>query len=613
MVQKIVAGIWVGLLSSLMLHAQEQVAPVNYNPFLPAKAFFGSVNKTTALSLPFFEDFTNYNAIPDAARWVDRSVYVNNTMAFQPISRGVATFDGLNDKGGPYDSTSATVLLYADSLTSQPIDLSINTPADSIYLSFFYQPQGNGFAPEKQDSLMLYLRNNNGEWIKFWSDSGTSVRAFRQVMIPVSDTVFFYNTFQFRFVNKASLNLNDDVWNVDYIRMAAGRNINDTLVNDVATTLEPSFLLNDYTSMPYRQFLVNPGAVLSPQHYFYVKNNYSFAQNISYGYIAREQLSNTGLFTNSLTNTNLTAFTEQQFSFPVYPISFTAPGIYSKVVLEDKYYVSPVSPSDPRENDTIVKEQVFDNYLAYDDGTAEKSYFLNLFATLPGKTAIEFDVKQPDTLRGVAIYFGRTVPLATSKFFSIFVYKSIAFGGGVDDTLYHQDLLFPGYIDTQNHFWVYRFDTPVPLAAGTFYVGTSQPANSGSDSLYFGLDVNRIGGNHLYYNVLDQWQSSSISGALMVRPLLGQGIAGTSVGAVKPDNLEWSISPNPVSSQLYIETTKRLDAYTYLFTDMAGRTVLKGKGASGKPVDVSAVQPGIYFIRILYANQVSSSKKFIKL
>jgi hypothetical protein len=612
--KKIAICVVTGLLaSSSLLTAQERVSSVNYNPFIHASGSHNAVNKTTALSLPFFDDFTGYDALPDAARWVDHSVYVNNTMAFQPVSRGVATFDALNDKGGPYDSTSATALLYADSLTSQPIDLSIHSPADSIYLSFFYQPQGNGFAPETQDSLMLYLRNNNGEWIKFWSDSGAPVRAFKQVMIPVSDTVFFYNAFQFRFVNKASINLNDDVWNVDYVSMAAGRNINDTLVNDVATTLEPSFLLNDYTSMPYRQFMVNPGAVLSPQHYFYLRNNYNTAQNIGYGYTAREQVSNTSLFNGSLTNANIPAFTEQQFSFPIYPVSFSAPGPYSRVVFENKYYVSPVSASDPRENDTIVKEQVFDNYLAYDDGTAEKSYFLNLFATLPGKTAIEFDVKQPDTLRGVAIYFGRTVPLASSKFFSIFVYKSIAVNGGVDDTLYYQDLLFPGYVDTQNHFWIYRFDTPVPLSAGSFYIGTNQPANSGSDSLYFGLDVNRVGGNHLYYNVLDQWASSTISGALMVRALLGQPVIGTSVASIRADNLKWSLSPNPSSSQIYIETEKKAVAFTYLVTDLAGKTVLKGSSASGKAVDVSAVLPGVYFIRILYANQVSTSKKFIKL
>jgi hypothetical protein len=54
-------------------------------------------------------------------------------------------------------------------------------------------------------------------------------------------------------------------------------------------------------------------------------------------------------------------------------------------------------------NDTILRVTVFDNYLAYDDGTAERSYFLNLFPTLPGKIAIEHRLNIADTLRGVSV------------------------------------------------------------------------------------------------------------------------------------------------------------------------------------------------------------------
>ena len=50
--------------------------------------------------------------------------------------------------------------VLADSLISKPISL-INengeklTPADSLYFSFYYQPQGNADAPESTDSLVL--------------------------------------------------------------------------------------------------------------------------------------------------------------------------------------------------------------------------------------------------------------------------------------------------------------------------------------------------------------------------------------------------------------------------------------------------------------------------
>src|SRR5690606_1564302 len=121
---------------------------------------------------------------------------------------------------------------------------------------------------------------------------------------------------------------------------------------------------------------------------------------------------------------NISAYEERQFQFPMYSVGFTSPGPYSRVIFEQEYYATPQGGlTEPRENDTVRMRQEFDYYLAYDDGTAEKSYFLNQFTTFPAKTAIEFHLNEPDTIRGVAIYFGRQVPLATNKFFSVGVYK----------------------------------------------------------------------------------------------------------------------------------------------------------------------------------------------
>lgn len=597
-------------LSCILSFAQERVTSIDHNPFL-ADTRASARLKTTALSLPFFEDFTGTGVFPDETKWTDRSVYVNNTMGFKPVSRGVATFDALNERGGPYDSSSSSALLYADSLTSQPIALETFQPGDSIYLSFFFQPQGNGFSPESQDSLMLFFKRTNGDWDKVWSIEGGTLADFTQVMIPVKDTGYLHNGFQFRYVNKASININDDVWNLDYIRMSAGRTIIDTAVNDVATSTEPSFILNDYTSMPYRQFAANINGELSSQHYFYDRNNYLSGQQVSYGYTAREKGSGTVLGSSPLVSATIPAETEQQFQFPMYPVSFAAPGPYSRVVFENKYYAKPAIP-DVAENDTIVRQQVFDNYLAYDDGTAEKSYFLNQFATLPAKTAIEFHLNEPDTLRGVAIYFGRSVPLASNKFFSIAVYDNIALSGGTDSLLYEEELLFPGYADTVNHFWFYRFTTPVALKAGNFFIGTVQPTASGSDSLYFGLDVNRIGGNHLYFDVSGFWESSLVSGAVMMRPVLGQPVVGTAVDAVNRTETDWQIFPNPAQDRLNIQLNNPVKAI-YSITDLSGRTVLQGSLKTDKMLDISRLGPGIYFVRILAAGVISSPKKIIKL
>ncbi|RYZ48556.1 MAG: T9SS type A sorting domain-containing protein, partial [Sphingobacteriales bacterium] len=439
-----------------------------------------------------------------------------------------------------------------------------------------------------------------------------TLQPFRQILVPVTDPIFFHPTFQFRFVNKASINLNDDVWNLDYIRLDAGRNMYDTVIADVATTLEPSFLLNDYTAMPYRHFTANPSAELNSTHYFYGRNNYASAQSVVYGYTAREAETNTGLFSSSSTSATMAPYAVQQYSFPLYPVNFAAGGLYDKVVLEQAYYVSnPSAAAEPKQNDTIRRRQVFDNYLAYDDGTAERSYFLNQFATLPAKTAIEFHLNQPDTLRAVAIYFGRQVPLGTFKFFSLEVYKSIAFNGASEDLLYQQELLFASYADSINNFWVYRLDTPIALGAGTFYIGTTQPASSGSDSLYFGLDVNRIGGNHLYYNVQNFWESSAISGALMVRPMLGQQVFGTPVQDQPSKLASWNLYPNPSSGTVTVELDQSIqDARLEVF-DMQGRRVHQSPVNAGSQVMLPQLAPGVYLSRIVSGQTNGTTRKLI--
>jgi hypothetical protein len=594
--------------------AQEVVAPIRFNPFLEKSNSQKIFRKTTTtLSLPFFEDFTDNNPFPNPTKWVEAEVYINNTMPFNPITRGVATFDGLNAKGGPYDSSYNTNLVYADSLTSQAFDLTVHSPADSLYLSFFFQPQGNGFAPETQDSLMLFMKKYNGDWKKVWAVDGGLIQPFIQVLIPVVDSYYFHNDFQFRFVNKASININDDDWNLDYIYFNSGRNLYDTLVNDVATSIEPSNLLNDFTAMPYRQFVNHQSQLLNVNHYFYVKNNYGNNTSINLGYTAKETQTNTPLFSSALSNDVMIPYALNQYSFALFPISFTAFGLNDKVVFEQSYFINNnLNPNEPKDNDTITFQQVFDNYLSYDDGTAEKSYFLNQFSTTPAKTAIDFYLNEPDTLRGVAIYFARQVPIPSNKFFSIVVYQSIALNGGFDTVYYQQDLFYPMY-DSINHFWIYRLDTALALPAGTFYIGTVQPAMSGCDSIYFGLDVNRIGANHLYYNVLNYWNYSSVSGAIMIRPLLGQPVIGTAIKDVaQHQSLSWSLTPNPANDFITVDGDFKNILNHLEILDATGRLVVDEDFSLHHLVNIANLEPGFYFARIVQNNQYTQLIKFIK-
>lgn len=598
------------LLHTYNLHAQEYVLPLQENLVVNTAEGAKKARKTTAINLPFFEDFTNYDVKPDDSKWVDRKVYVNNTMCVNPISRGVATFDALNQFGIPYESLSSNVR-YADSLTSQMIDLSVHTPADSLYLSFFYQPQGNGFYPEPEDSLMLFMRTTNA-WALVWSTPGSVVQPFKQVMVPVKDTSYFHDGFQFRFVNKATMVLNDDVWNVDYIKLDANRSFSDTIINDVAYSSPPTNFLKDYTSMPFHQYIADATAERAANMEAYINNNGTTSNSVNHNLVARELINNTSMSSNTGNNLTLAPSGSATVTFPAYTTLPAAPQKNHPVIFENKYYIESVSTADRKENDTIVHNQYFHNYLAYDDGTAEKSYFLNQFATLPGKIAIEYHLNEPDTLNGISIYFGRQLPLATQKYFSVAVYSNIAYNGGSDNLIFQEDFLNPVY-SAVNHMWTYKFNKPVPLPAGTFYIGTIQPALSSSDSLYFGLDVNRVGGNHLYYNVLNSWQSSNVTGALMMRPVFGTVFPSSVGNATTIKGLAWSIAPNPANEAITININS-IKEKSFEIIDVQGRVVLAGKLKANNQISIGDLRSGVYFIKLnVEGIEPEKPKKIIKI
>jgi Secretion system C-terminal sorting domain len=604
------------LLTVCRVSGQEYEGPLRWNPF----HYYGSempkhaAKKTaTSLSLPFFEDFTGYSPYPDTSRWTDFEVYINNTMPVSPISRGVATFDDLNGHGIPYDSFNNTTFRYADSLTSLPIDLSTTGPGDSVYLSFFYQPQGRGFFPLPADSLMLFMKNRYGDFIKVWSVPGSSLQPFTQVMIPITDSLYFHDAFQFRFLNIAALYWADAVWNVDYIRLDKNRSMADTTIGDVAFTSDPTFLLNDYTSMPYNQFRVSPGAEIAPFVTDSIRNDTSFGQTIQFQYRIRDVNNGGNLTGASAVPTTIPGYGTNRVSEPVLIATYPTFPAHTSVLFETKFFFQSTASTGHTENDTIIKKQVFDNYLAYDDGTAEKSYYLHLYPSLPGKIMIEHHLNTPDTLRGMAIYFGRQVPFANNKEFAIYAYGALAGinGAPADIILDSSDFTTAAYADSVNHFWTYLFNTPILLPAGTFYAGVVQ-SKDGSDSLYYGLDVNRIGGNHTYYNVLGIWNPSLISGSIMMRPILGKYVSGSAVTQVHIDDGKWRVMPNPAKDALHFEF-ESTDPATYQLTDVMGHLLMHGTVSDGKTIDISNLAPGMYFVNLISDGHSGAPQKIIKL
>jgi len=139
-----------------------------------------SEDVTEAVELPFFDDFSTSNISPNQKLWDGRSVFVNKDFPYMPVNIGAATFDAIDQSGHVY-STASWIPFMADELLTQDIRLDSIfqpsarklSPADSVYLSFYYQPQGVGDAPQEYDSLILEFSRYTGNLVFSHMDSIT--------------------------------------------------------------------------------------------------------------------------------------------------------------------------------------------------------------------------------------------------------------------------------------------------------------------------------------------------------------------------------------------------------------------------------------------------------
>jgi len=192
----------ISLLTINGLQAQETINGLFFNTQLQQKAAASKNIQAAEVSthLPFFDDFSTSNIYPDPLKWIDKQVFINKDFPFLPPNTATATFDVLNENGEVYPNASIrpfkadqlqSVLIRLDSVFSpSPQALS---PADSIYFSFYYQPQGRGDKPEKHDSLVLQFGYPTGEMELDFIDS-TWVWIDDYLLANQIDTIFPLDT-----------------------------------------------------------------------------------------------------------------------------------------------------------------------------------------------------------------------------------------------------------------------------------------------------------------------------------------------------------------------------------------------------------------------------------
>jgi hypothetical protein len=239
------------------------VVPIQ-KEFPASKNYLARTQDITPVTLPFWDDFSTIrNGYADPTLWqYGQSVWVNEGMGINPPSLNVATFDGLDSLGKPYNVNDILAKGYADKLISAPIRMDLVDPAQqaSIAMTFFYEFKGNGEAPDPGDKLSLSFKNSMNLWDEIWSienDGTLSSDQFVAVTIPITDSKYFFDNFQFRVQNFARLSGPYDTWQVDYIYINNGKSQTSPvfpLFPDRAITTPLTGLFTDYRSMPVTHF-----------------------------------------------------------------------------------------------------------------------------------------------------------------------------------------------------------------------------------------------------------------------------------------------------------------------------------------------------------------------
>ena len=583
----------------------------NANSVTTVNTFADTLN-----GLPFWDDFsTSQNGI-DSLKWVNsQNVFINNSLPVNPPTQYVATFDGINSSGSPYNE-NASFSGLGDELISAPIDLSsTEINQNTVFLSFFWQLQGNGELPERRDSLSLQFLDVDTIWtsqninlesnqnalnggVENLSRSFNGDPRFQQVIIPVNEDKYFHEGFQFKFSSYSNLSGVYDTWHIDYVYLNSGRSPTDTEHFDRSFSGQPTTLFYPYVEMPAHQFRANPSKYLTslgastsnlagiffPTEVQHTITNLITNQSISSGFILQYEQDPMDLGREFL------GISTDGIDLAQDSITLRSTFIHKS---GDKRLFEELDTSgdtlfldvDLKVNDTLTTDYLLHNYFAYDDGSAEFASGVN---QIGAELAVQFFVEEQDTLTDIAINFPRINPSSVGQALELRVW------GSLESYLRGQPFVVESSV--RDEFQTITLSTPL-IVTDTFYIGFKQFTN---DFVGVGIDRNNLGGaDKIYSRTSDEWvQNNRLQGSFLMRPIFRD----SKDFVLASEKIELNIYPNPIENQFRIEGS--YDAITVM--DLGGKEVYSSKQNSIH--DISKLSPGLYLIKILSKNTVQHQK-----
>ena len=582
------------------------------------------------LVLPFFDDFAYNSKIPDPARWVDKNVFINQTMAVDPPSIGVATFDGLNSNGTPYGGG----FNRADYLTSNYIDLSGITANDSVYLSYFLQAKGNTYNHQQRDSIELEFKNDKGEWKSVASHKGISpnnpsdyIPPFQQYNIVV-DKSFYHRGFQFRFVNYNYRLGVYSTWHLDYVKMVVNQKPSLNLM-DIAFIKPPNKFLKTYSAIPYKQLSGHENEELANTTEIELYNHFlETAEDLVDPRLnIKEITTGTQIYEGALVNlvSQLNpavginrfsnAFDAGQIADAIASVpAGQLPLIFRTTYTFDQDQETPLL----EENNKAFSDTEVGYTMAYDDGTAELNIAAEANNSTKSQIAVKFHLNEGDSLRAIQFHFPRLFDDVSKQLFNIKIWVGDLNKEEADYTYQLQKPIYAdGIFDTLQGFTTYPltddlYDSipkPLYIPAGDYYIGWQQfTVSSAGQFIPVGFDRNYKGGEAItYYKSTGDWKPLSelstsplLKGVPMIRAKFQNSLL---TSATKDLDKVQSLSfyPNPSNGTIWLDKKLELPVNsTYKIYDAMGNKVQSGRMES--QLNISNLQGNLYYIQVMKAD-----------
>jgi len=563
-----------------------------------------------------------FGALDSNSLWVDNYAFQNTTFPINPPTIGVVTLDGLNEFGRPYNIEVVNPIGQADYLTSKPIDMSGLANDSAVYLSFFVQAKGRGDLPNSPDSLILEFKNEfDRGWVKAWSLSIDEVTTeeFKQYYVQVRDTnliagpKYFYEDFQFRFRNIASISGNNDHWHIDYVRLDKNRSVveQDTVIRDVAFLYDFPNILANYSTLPWSQFQAGADSFAANIE-IPIRDN-GQVNGVSAGafpikVLITDSLDADTIFQLAGLNFNPTSEIKNQVFSPIS--EFVKPNFEAdSICIQAGMGIYPTARNLIFSNDTIMSQICLDKIMAYDDGSAERAYGLSGNPNEVKKFAYKFRVAHPDTLAAIQVHFSNIDQDVSNLVFSFNVWDSIE----IDQPLSFENQIgiienkTPIYVDELNGFATFALDSPI-LVSDDFYIGWSQ---TDSRNLQIGFDMNSPKGRaNMFTYTNSTWRASAINetGSPMIRAVLDPDFDFNVPSSIRDVYAfaELNIYPNPSSGVFRLELNNdQLNNQVQVF-DLSGKLVLAESNAT--ELDLSTFNDGMYLMQMQAGDKLYRAK-----